>query len=397
MPIETIINIAICASAFVVWLLAVFSSVSMRRLGRLVEQARKQSVKHSELPPISVIVTTHNQASDLQRNLPLILEQYYPSYEVIVVDMASKDNTKDILERYEEEYHHLRHTFTPNTSRDISLTRLAITLGMKSASHRWILVTQANCAPISHSWLLHMANALCLHRSAQMVLGYTRFDAQRHGDRRIQHFNLWQQMLALPYATKHGAYRTGGDNFIYDRDLFMQHQGFASSATLLTGATDIMVNRNSTKHNTTVCVHPEAVLGRPTPQEARFWAQERMFFQETRTHFKRKFLYRLTYGYKVLIHMLNQIMLALAIAVGVIVGQTEDPLWYIASGVAFLLGFTHFIVQGTSYNFTSHIIEDRKQNFFLTAWYISVTPLWDISAWLRHKFTSEKQFRKKYI
>ena len=397
MPIETVINISICLAAFVVWLLAVISSVSMRRLGRLVEKSRQLPVNQDAAPPISIIVTAHNQENDLRRNLPLILEQYYPDFEVIVVDMASKDGTKDLLERLEEDHHNLRHTFTPDTSRDISLSRLAITLGMKAASHKWVLITQADCAPISHLWVRHMANALSHHRSAEIVLGYTRYTDNMHRLGKMVHFNLWQQMQALPFATRHGAYRSGGDNILYSKELFMRHQGFASSATLLTGATDIMVNHNSTKNNTTVCVHADAILSKNLLNEKRKWMQERVFFQETRTHFHRRYLYRLRYAYRVFIHMLNHLMLALAMAVGIIVGTAEDPLWYIAAGGAFLLGLIHFLVQGSCYNFTSRLTDDRKQNHLLTAWYISLTPLWDITAWLKHKFTSNRQFRKKYI
>lgn len=397
MPIESIVNYGICLATFIVWLLAILSSVSMRRLGRLVSKARQLAIKQDELPPISVIVTAHNQMNELQRNLPLILEQYYPNFEVIVVDMASKDETKDLLEKMEEEHSNLRHTFTPSTSRDISLTRLAITLGMKAATHPWVLITQADCAPISHSWILHMANALRHHRAAQMVLGYTRFQDGINGRRKAQHFNLWQQMMALPYAAKHGAYRTGGENLLYNRDLFMQHQGFASSATLLTGATDIMVNHNSTRHNTAICIHPDAILSRRLLEEKKVWSQERLFFQETRTHFHRRHLYRMMYAYKVGIHTLNQIILLLTMVTGIILALNEDPMWYIATGTAFVLGLVHFFVQGSSYNFTSRLTDDHKQNYVQTAWYITLTPLWDISAWFRHLFTNSKQFRKKYI
>ena len=396
MSIELTICIGICAAAILVWLLAILSSVSMRRLGCLVGKSRQLPINNQSLPPVSVIITTHNQEADLQRNLPLILEQIYPSFEVIVVDIASSDGTKDLLERLEEDHHNLRHTFTPATSRDISQTRLAITLGIKSATHPWVLITQADCAPVSHSWILHMANALTHHRAAQMVLGYTRYEAAGNENRKIQHFNLWQQMQALPYAARHGAYRTGGENLLYSRDLFLQHQGFASHATLLTGATDIMVNRNSTPDNTVVCTHSEAVLTHRAPKEERMWKQIRLFFQETRTHFHRRHLYRLSYACRVLLHALNHLLLALAMAAGIIMGST-NPLWYIATGVAILLGITHFIVQGSCYNHTARLIDNRQQNFLLTAWYISMTPFWDLSSWLRHKFTSSRQFRKKYI
>lgn len=397
MTYELLICLSICLTTFLVWILAIISSVSMRRLGRLVTMSRSLPVSQDELPPISIIITSNNQEYELRQNLPLILDQYYPNFEVIVVDMASKDGTKDLLETMEEEYVRLRHTFTPKTSRDVSLTRLAITLGMKAATNPWVIITSADCTPISHTWVLHMANVLKQNRAAKIVMGYTRYDRlDSYAKRKAQHFWLWQQMKALTYASKHGAYRSAGDNILYSRDLFMEHQGFASHANLLTGATDIMLNLNSTKHNLAICTHPEALLCKSAPKSSHQWKQERLFFQETRKHFRRKHLYRMRYAYRVLLHSLYHLLLLASIGVGICEGQT-DTRWYAAIGGAVLLALIHLVVQGNSYNYTARLIDDRTQNHFSTALFISLTPFWDLASWLSHKCTSEKQFRKKFI
>ena len=49
------------------------------------------------LPPLSVIICARNEAKNLVKFLPSVLEQDYPSYEVVVVNDCSEDNTYDVL------------------------------------------------------------------------------------------------------------------------------------------------------------------------------------------------------------------------------------------------------------------------------------------------------------
>lgn len=82
---------------------------------------RKEEVHFSrELPPLSVILCARNEAENLRKILPAILEQDYPQFEVIVINDASTDETEDILGMMEEKYPHLYHSFTPESARYIS-------------------------------------------------------------------------------------------------------------------------------------------------------------------------------------------------------------------------------------------------------------------------------------
>ena len=61
----------------------------------------------------SVIIPTHNGASSLKVALPSFLKQSLPadSYEVIVVDNASTDNTKDLVAGFAEQYKNLIYVY----------------------------------------------------------------------------------------------------------------------------------------------------------------------------------------------------------------------------------------------------------------------------------------------
>ncbi|WP_431198637.1 glycosyltransferase family 2 protein [Mucilaginibacter sp. P19] len=50
------------------------------------------------LIPISVIISARNEARNLEENLPSILEQNYPDFEVVVINDCSFDTSDEVLE-----------------------------------------------------------------------------------------------------------------------------------------------------------------------------------------------------------------------------------------------------------------------------------------------------------
>ena len=91
---------------------------------------RKEEVHFSrELPPLSVILCARNEAENLRKILPAILEQDYPQFEVIVINDASTDETEDILGMMEENNPHLYHSFTLKAHAISVNKKLALTLG----------------------------------------------------------------------------------------------------------------------------------------------------------------------------------------------------------------------------------------------------------------------------
>jgi glycosyltransferase involved in cell wall biosynthesis len=56
----------------------------------------------SSLPRISVVVPSFNQAGFIEQTLRAILDQNYPDLELIVIDGGSKDESPEIIRRYED-------------------------------------------------------------------------------------------------------------------------------------------------------------------------------------------------------------------------------------------------------------------------------------------------------
>ncbi|MDE6684716.1 MAG: glycosyltransferase, partial [Duncaniella sp.] len=121
-----------------IYLLAGFrhyvASVSKRVATDTASDAEGLAV--DSFPPVSVIVYSEDDASNLEILLPQILDQDYPApYEVIVVNDGAVDSTKDVIARLEHRYSNLYMTFTPQESRSLSRKKLALTLGIKAAKY----------------------------------------------------------------------------------------------------------------------------------------------------------------------------------------------------------------------------------------------------------------------
>jgi cellulose synthase/poly-beta-1,6-N-acetylglucosamine synthase-like glycosyltransferase len=61
--------------------------------------ARPKGVTSSNLP-VSVIICAKNEAENLRKLVPQILEQDYPNFEVILINDASLDETLDVIEEF---------------------------------------------------------------------------------------------------------------------------------------------------------------------------------------------------------------------------------------------------------------------------------------------------------
>ncbi len=58
------------------------------------------NTKNENLPKISMVIPTLNQASFLERAIKSIIDQQYPRLELILVDGGSTDGSREIIEKY---------------------------------------------------------------------------------------------------------------------------------------------------------------------------------------------------------------------------------------------------------------------------------------------------------
>lgn len=255
--------IALLATGFVALAAVVWwhwtRALRLRRFASRYEHGREYA---TQLPPVSVVVSAHNDADCLQRFLPSLLEQDYPAdFEVVVVDDGSCDTSADALSALVAQYGNLRVTFIPDDTRALSRKKLSIMVGIKAAKHDIVLTTCANCRPDSPQWLrLMMRN---FTPDTDVVLGFSHIEAgaDRGIGRRYRAFDAAScgcQWLSA--AVKGNPYRGDGNNLAYRKRCFFERNGFASSLDLRWGEDDVFVSEIATGANTRVEIDPDAMV-----------------------------------------------------------------------------------------------------------------------------------------
>ena len=89
------------APAPLVWGIAAIHLVLWTTLLGNLWYLRQQSRQPLDTPPrLSIVIPARNEADNLRRLLPSLLEQNYPDFEVIVYDDGSEDETWDVLQAH---------------------------------------------------------------------------------------------------------------------------------------------------------------------------------------------------------------------------------------------------------------------------------------------------------
>ena len=129
-----------------------------------------KTTKTSSALPVSVIIAARNESDNLFKNLPHILGQAYPEFEVIIVNHQSIDNSKEILDAFSKQYSNLKIVELAQDKHLRAGKKLPLTIGIKAAQYEQLLFTDADCKPSSVHWLTKMSGRFS--RSKQIILGY---------------------------------------------------------------------------------------------------------------------------------------------------------------------------------------------------------------------------------
>lgn len=242
-------------------------------------------VQSEGLPPLSVIICSHNQADDLQANLTFILEQDYPQFEVIVINEDNTAESNDYLKLQEGRYPHLYHSFVPESTRGISNRKLAATLGVKASKYDWLVFTRPECRPQSDQWLKMLARNFT--PQTQVVLGYSNYASVRKAYLRHAILDrLFLSMRYLGFALAGHPYMGIGCNMAYRKELFYSHKGFSTHLNLQQGDDDLFINQVATRRNTKVETSRDSVVRIRPMEHYKEWWEEKVSHATTARYYR---------------------------------------------------------------------------------------------------------------
>ncbi|MDN3710141.1 glycosyltransferase family A protein [Myroides ceti] len=112
--------------------------------------------------PVSVILYAKNNAEEVRKIMPLLLNQNYHEFELVLVNNASFDETLDIFKEYASMYPNIRIVDVENNQAFWGSKKYALTLGIKASKHEYLLFIDAENRPSSETWLMQMSSHLRL-------------------------------------------------------------------------------------------------------------------------------------------------------------------------------------------------------------------------------------------
>ena len=368
------LTITVCGVLLLIAVATPFCNVLYRRPDFDSESSSDEKPEDKQLPGFSIIIPVHDNAMEIERNLPAFLEQKYSGkYEVIVVDESSTDETEDVLKRLKSQYTNLYTTFIPDTSHYVSRRKLSITIGVKAAKYQWLVLTSADCRPACDNWLASMAQHC---NNSELILGETRYEDNASDYERLDYTKSWFRQLRK--AQKSTAFAYCGRNLAVRRDVFMNNNGFINNLKFLRGEYDFLVNEYSTPYNTATATNSDSHIIREAPTKKE-WINEKMFFFMTSRHLNRRMAYRLPIFFDTLFLHATLLLLIAAIALSAIIG-----LYIITAAAGVSLIFNYLIKMWIASKAMKAIDED------ISAWKI---PFLELSEIWRNMFLNIKFLR----
>src|SRR5690348_1484644 len=186
------------------------------RIAFYKSKKKSQSQQH----PVSVIVCARDEDENLARNLPGVLVQSYPStYEVVVVNDNSVDDSKYILQELKKTFKSLNVVELTQEAKLIAGKKYPLSIGIREAKHEVLLLTDADCVPASEYWVEKMQGAY--DDDTEIVLGYGAYHKKSGAMNKIIRFETFHTALQyLSYALAGMPYMGVGRNLSYKKDLF---------------------------------------------------------------------------------------------------------------------------------------------------------------------------------
>ncbi len=254
--------------------------------------------------PVTVIICAKNEYQNLLKNLPSVLEQDYPDYEVIVVNDASDDDSIELLNSFARKYPHLKIFDLERNLNFFTGKKFPLALGIKSAKNEILLLTDADCRPAGPDWIRQMQSHY--RQGTEIVLGYGAYKRTvGFLNQLIRYDSFLVAMQYLSFALSGKPYMGVGRNLSYKRELFYRAKGFTSHYKLKSGDDDLFINRVANKRNTRIAVSPDSHTVSTAKTSLIQWIfQKRRHYSTARLYRSRfKFLLALGYLSKLLLYL----------------------------------------------------------------------------------------------
>ena len=239
----------------------------------------------STLMPISIIIAARNESDNLYDNLPFILTQDYPEFEVIIVNNQSVDDSAWLLKALCLQHKNLKVVEIGKNKHLLPGKKLPITLGVKAAKYEKMVFTDADCKPASNQWLRIMSESFT--ENNQIILGYAPyFRTKGIINRIIRYDTAFIGVSYLSFALAKMPYMGVGRNLAYTKKVFESVRGFKSHYSLPSGDDDLFIQEAAVNQNYTIQISPETFCYSKASETWKGWVRQKTRHYSTSSRYK---------------------------------------------------------------------------------------------------------------
>lgn len=304
---------------------------------------------------ISVIIAAKNERKNLIENIPLILNQSYENFEIIVVNDGSYDGTKEILDEMALIHNNLKPVHLEIEEQYQKGKKFALTIGIKAAKNEHLLFTDADCKPKSNLWIKNMARE---YTNSDIILGVAPLNTKSNLLGSFVSYETFHTAIQyLGYAKQNKAYMGVGRNLGYKKSIFFENKGFASHQHIMSGDDDLFIQEVSAHKKVGFCFDTESLMYSDAPSSFGNWVKQKIRHMSTSNEYQ--FIYKLMLG----LYSLSQIIWFSSIVIFLLVYPSY---WYTVIGFVFLKWLIQWVIFGKF----ALKINARKITYFL--------PIYDI-------------------
>jgi len=279
--------------------------------------------KHSKKNiDVSVIICAKNEAKNLKENLLFFIEQDYKTFELVLINDNSTDNTLEVMETFKAKYDNIKIVDVKPVEKFWGNKKYALTLGIKAATHDFLLFTDADCKPLSKSWISHMSANFSNEKS--IILGYGAYKKIKGSllNLLIRFETFMTAVQYFSYAKIGIPYMGVGRNLAYKKELFFQANGFMEHMDKMSGDDDLFVNQMATKTNVALCFSEASFTESKPKTTFKSWVLQKRRHVSSSIYYKtsHKILLALFYISQVLFWLLATVLLIFLFRWEIIIG-----------------------------------------------------------------------------
>jgi glycosyltransferase involved in cell wall biosynthesis len=293
----------------------------------------KQESKNYKHFPISVIICAKNEENNLKKNLSSIARQNYDDLEIVLIDDASNDGSLGVMHHFKNINNRLNIQIISISASDSNGKKYALSKGIQAAKNDFLILTDADCSPLSNSWVREMSSHFSKNKS--VVLGYGAYRKIDNSfiNKLIRFETLLTAVQYFSYAQIGKAYMGVGRNIAYKKREFLNANGFSKHKHIISGDDDLFINQIATIDNTAICYSKQSFTISEPEIKLKNWIYQKRRHISTSTHYK--FFHKIALGIFFLSQLLFWVLAFILILLNINVTLTLSLIflrlfiWYI--------------------------------------------------------------------